>query len=766
MSKISDKSLSRDQLTRARRLVRDARLQAPAGATDANGASDGGAKLDRYGAALPASVDPNALARLSKLIRVNRGTVTEAEIKAEVNGLSADAAKSFEELYHALLALKDQGRLEPSRSAELLTPGLVTRIANGNLLPRDERQLHQRALTDLYRLFNRPGTDDGLHEQLGAELTRVHQLTPEALLEAEARPSLTALAEDRRRAYALQAVLHSSQGKLPELKISDELKAQYVARLGECADATALPLLRDLEQTGAPAVAAAAKRSAVQITRASEMTVVSVTMESPFSPVGGLSNVMGSEPQALARQGHRSVVITARHGNIDPVEHKLVDSGLGPFTLDTADGPRSFKLLQAELDGTAYYFIDDSVDPPRHPLFSNRTGVYNDAAGEFGDNPQRYDFFARAAVVAQQAILKGEEPDIIQANDAHAGLVPLYVKEAGLQRTATAMVIHNLAFQNTFDMAARDQLSFGRDESKNHLFGAMGNLEFYGQVNLMKAGLTEADGAITVSSTYRDETLKLEDKGAGLGGVLAVKAAYERYFGRMNGVDLAQWDPRTDPALPAHFDVRDLSGKALNKKALLDTYALKDASLPLLGSVGRVDAYQKGYDDLIVLIKRAMTEGPKSNFIVLGKGDPAVMAELEALAAQYPDHVAFDPKFEGKKEHQLIAGSDFLVMLSRFEPGGQPDIYALAQGTVPLVRATGGLDEAIEQYQPGAKSGNGFKFTGADPMPMYSDAVALYHQGPAAMRPLIENAFASAKTFSWDNSAEQTAAIFRRLLKE
>jgi starch synthase len=496
------------------------------------------------------------------------------------------------------------------------------------------------------------------------------------------------------------------------------------------------------------------------------MTIVSVSMETPFSAVGGLSNVMGAEPQAMRALGHETLVITVRHGNIDPKAHQLVDSGLGEFTLPTTDGPRSFRLLTTERGGVPYYFIDDFVTGPRQPLFSNRQGVYSDSHGEYGDNPARFEFFARAAVVAQKAILKGKEPDLIQANDSHAGLVPYYVKDAGLKKTATAMVIHNLAFQGTFAGPKRAELMVGRAPKSDALFAPGGDLEFFGKVNMMKAGLTQADGVMTVSEKYRDETLKLEDKGAGLGGVLAAKAARERYFGRMNGVDLAKWNPKTDPALPAPFDVKNLAGKAANKSALLKKYGLKDEpGVALHVSVGRIDGPQKGYDDLLKVITLSMTKGPKAKFILMGTGDPKLMAEAAALAKKYPDHVAFDPKFTPQGEHQLIAGGDFLQMLSRFEPGGQPNIYALATGTIPLVRATGGLDQAIESYNPATRSGNGFKFRGKDPVPMFRAASALYAKGPAAMKPLIENAFTSAKSFTWEKSAEQTSAIFRRLLK-
>lgn len=714
------------------------------------------------------TVSSRALEELKALIgRRSAGLVGDKSLSPHLATVTANSADSFKALDAALTAKKTRAKRQPATPPETVSKEWVAKLADKGLPPRKERELHKVALTEVYRLFNRPGVDDAFHAQVGEALRRVHSVAPKDLSAAEAREVRSPFEEDQRRSNALLALIHSSRGKLKELKLPEELKANMVSRLGESADASSLRLLKKLAASKSAPVSAAAKQAMAEVKRASKMTIVSVSMETPFSAVGGLSNVMGAEPQALLAKGHDTYVITPRHGHIDPKTHGLVDSGLGNFTLDTPDGPRSFRLLKTYRGGVPYYFVDDFVaSGPRQPLFSNRQGVYSDAHGEFGDNPARFDFFARAAVVAQKAILKGKEPDIIQANDSHTGLVPFYVKEAGLKKTATTMVIHNLAFQGTFEMPKRSELMVGRDSKNDALFGPMGGLEFYGKLNLMKAGLTQADGVMTVSEKYRDETLTLKDKGAGLGGVLAVKAAGERYFGRMNGVDLSKWNPKTDPALPNKFDVSNLAGKAANKAALLKKYGLTDEpGVALHVSVGRIDGPQKGYDDLFKVITHSMTKGPKAKFILMGTGDRALMAQAEALAKQYPQHVAFDPTFTNEGEHQLIAGGDFLQMLSRFEPGGQPNIYALATGTIPLVRATGGLDQAITAYSPSTGSGNGFKFTGDDPLPMFLEASALYAKGPAAMKPLIENAFTSARQFTWEKSAEQTAAIFRRLLK-
>lgn len=709
---------------------------------------------------------PTPAEQLTKLIESKNGDLTQGEVRVEVAQLARDAAKSFTSLDAALTPKKKSQRLKGTESAEAVTSAQVALLAENKLAARDVRQLHKVALTEVYRLFNEPGVDDAFHIQAGRELTRIHGLSSKELEQAESRPTLSPFEEDRRRSNALLALLHSARGEVKELKLSDSAEAYYVARLGESGGPSALPLLNALAAKGRPATASAAKGAIAQVQRAAKMTIVSVSMETPFLTVGGLSNVMGAEPQALRALGHQTLVITPRHGNIDAAKHQLVDSGLGQFTLETTDGPRSFRLLKTERGGVPYYFIDDFVDAPRQPLFSNRQGVYSDSHGEYGDNPQRLEFLARAAVIAQKAILKGKAPDIIQANDSHTGFVPYYVKQAGLTKTATAMVVHNLAFQSTFPKEQRSQLMLGRDPKNDALFGPGGDLEFYGQINSMKAGLTQADGVFTVSEKYRDETLTLADKGAGLGGVLAVKAMHDKYFGRMNGVDLSKWDPSTDPALPNPYSPSDLSGKAANKSALLKKYGLKEEpGVALHASVGRLDAHQKGYDDLLRVIEHSMTVGPKAKFILMGSGDPALMARSAALAKKYPNDVAYDPKYSPEVEHQIIAGSDFLQMLSRFEPGGQPNIYALAMGTIPLVRATGGLDQAIASFDAATATGNGFKFTGTDPLPMFREATALFAKGPEAMNPLIQNAFASAKQFTWERSAEQTAAIFRRLLK-
>lgn len=786
MKKVTDGSLTRAELTRARELLRAQDKSKPTiteTTTRVDQFGQGEAANDTLGMgtatpppvrgapiAFSESADTarqQALDRLSKLIRQKNGEVSERDVHKEMARLSGDAAQSFADLYQAVETMRQAGWLDRVRTAETLTPGLVVRAANHDLLPQDERRVHRLAATEAYRLFNRPGVDDVLHAQLAALLGGVHQLSQGDLAAAEARPALPPLEEDQRRANAILAMLYSDEGQRPELKLPDELKLALVTRLGESGDSTALPLLERLAAANeGAALGQAARTAAQQIDRAMHLTIVSATMEAaPFSLVGGLSNVMGAEPQALTKLGHRAIVITPRHASVDVQRHGLTDSGLGEVTLDSPDGPRRFRLLQAERDGVTYYFVEDSVDPPRQPLFSNRFGVYNDQQGPFGDDPERFEFFSRAVVAATKLILKGEQPDVLQANDSQTALVPFWARREGMDRTGTLTVIHNLAYQSQFDGSTRGRLMVGRDPANDRLFYPMGDLEFYGKVNFLKMGLTQSDGIETVSNVYRDETLNNEDLGAGMKGVLATRAAQERYFGRMNGVDLSQWDPATDPRLPFHFDENDLSGKAANKKALLESYGMKDEpGVPLLSFVGRLDP-QKGFDDILAIIERSVTQGPRAKFVVMGTGQPAIMERLTELAKQYPDSVAYDNVFKPDHEHRVNGSSDFYLMPSRFEPCGQPQLYALSMGTIPLVRATGGLDESVQNYDPKTRTGNGFKFTGDDAWPMFEQAMALYAKGPEAMRPVINNAMASAQKHSWAAAAEEQAAIYRRLLK-
>ncbi len=825
MKKVDDGTASRAELTRFRKLMREQQLKqtrnvpvesrpnARAVLSDGFEPSQAAAAPTHDAAESPvwgqqSAIDfhepdpqsrPAALKRLSQLIREKGGVVSERDIQSETRKLADDAASGLRAVYLELQALKQRGKLDPVRKGETVTEGLVVRLAAQDLQAQDERRINQVACIELLRLFQTPGKDDIFHRLVGRQLTRVHHVDADALSAAETKPKLKVLEEDRRRAHALAAVLLSGEGKLKEeLGLNLSFKLACIQRLGQCGDKGSLAVLEKVAaaEPGSK-VAVAAEQSAAAIRQALKMTIVIAALEAdPFCRVAGLGMVMGREPQALSRLGHDVSAIIPGHGFIDNAKYGFVDSRLGPeadgsFSMETPDGVRGFRLLAAEYKGVTYYQVHDFVELPREPLFSNRRGVYKDPeTGPFGDDLQRFDFFSRAVVMATKALEKQKGGvDVLVCSDSHTGLVPQYLKLEGPTRTKTLSVIHNLAHQNTFEMSARDQLWLGREPSLDALFGPMGNLEFFGKINLFKAGLTAADGVSTVSEVYRDETLQHQMQGAGLGGVLAQKAALGTYWGAMNGFDIDEWDPSTDVHLvkwgkvageDLTYEAGDLAGKHRCKKQLLQEYALASEggqkghhggfdsreSLPLVSFSGRID-HQKGIDAVIELIEHSMTQGPRAQFIICGdaaNGDPELVEKLIALASakENAGFVVYDPHFKPVKEHKLLAASDFFLMPSTFEPCGQPQLYAMAMGTVPLVRATGGLDESVVSYDPTLKTGNGGKFRD-DPRPMFDELIGYYQQGGAVFRQLVRNNFLAVREHSWDSAAEERAAAFRRL---
>lgn len=603
-------------------------------------------------------------------------------------------------------------------------------------------ELQRAAALDLLALYDHPQRDRDFRKRLLAFLIGVHRTRPRGL---PGLGFLTLRERDERRVQALSSFLAESN-------LSSPLAVDVVSRLGEVAGEEVIPLLERAARKGSTTVWSAARQAVSRIRRARALTLVFVTMEvKPYAGVGGLGNVMKELPKSLARRGHRVLVLAPRHASIDRT--RLQDTGL-TGEIRNCDGAEPFQILKDERDGVELYFIEND-----RYFSAHRPGIYGDRHGPFGDNDKRYDFFGAAVPQALRKILGSAAPDIVQLNDAHTQSAAVYLRhDPTFRPTRIITAVHNLgaAYQGRFPGHHLPNFMFDRA-----LFYPAGPAEFYGEVNLLKLGLTHADGVLFVSRRYMEECLG-PARGEGLHGVLQDVAKRRRLWGCLNGVDYETWDPARDEKLPARYAIDELEGKAACKAALQRRYGLPERpEVPLIGALARLD-WQKGWEDVMRAVAHTAETGQEAQFILSGAGNEELAGRLAELAAAHPGRAVFDPDFAPEKEHMLYAGADLFLMPSRFEPCGLPQMYALKYLTVPIVRAVGGLDESIDEYDPTEGTGNGFKFQ-RDVNAAVDRALSWYRRGPKGRRELLE--LCASCDFSWDTTAApELYAFYRELL--
>jgi starch synthase len=466
----------------------------------------------------------------------------------------------------------------------------------------------------------------------------------------------------------------------------------------------------------------------------------------PFAKTGGLADVAGALPRALAGAGTSVRVLMPFYREVKkknlPVRKLFEDSisdGMG----------RSLPYAVHELDeaGVSTLFIE-------HDAFFDREFLYGTPAGDYPDNGERFAFFARAAL--ETLAKTGMAVDIVHAHDWQSAPALAYLKflQSGnpfFARTRTVFTIHNLAYQGRFE---KDIL--GRIGLPDSLFN-MNDLEFYGKVNFLKAGILYADAVTTVSPRYSRE-IQTPEFGCGLDGLLRQRSGVLR--GILNGVDYAAWDPARDVLIPSRYGPGDLAGKAVCKKEIIRMFGLPAAAAgrPVVGVVSRL-AGQKGFD----LVADALDEMFKRNFvlIVLGTGEDKIQEALKAAQKAHPDRFGLKIAFDEKVAHTIYAGSDVFLIPSRYEPCGLTQMYSLKYGTIPVVRATGGLDDTIREFDPAARTGNGFKFeayTEAALLACLDRALAQW-KNKSAWSVLVRNAM--AEDFSWGRSAQAYLDLYR-----
>ena len=462
----------------------------------------------------------------------------------------------------------------------------------------------------------------------------------------------------------------------------------------------------------------------------------------PYAKTGGLADVSAALPKALAARGHDVTCFLPRYGHIVFPPGRFVGSVHVP--VDATH--RSAGYYERELaPGLRVIFVE-------HPPFFDRGGIYGDAAGDFGDNEFRFAFFCRA--VLEYCRSRGERPDVVHAHDWQTGLLPVYLKafygdDPTLHRVPTVFTVHNLAYQGQYAASTLGALGLPDSLATDDALGWGGNISY------MKGGLLFSEAVTTVSPTYARE-IQTPEFGGGLEGVVSARA--EDLVGILNGIDQEEWDPRTDPYIARHYDEADHTGKAVCKQALLREYGLAtEPDLPLIGIISRL-VHQKGFDLVTGAMEPLLARGVR--MVVLGAGEPEVEAGLREFVRRDPRRFGVRFQYDPGLAHRVEAGVDMLLIPSRFEPCGLTQMYSMRYGAIPVVRATGGLADTVEQFDPRKKKGTGFVFEHADVAGLLwalDEALGVYRR-PGPWSTLMSNAM--TRDFSWSLSAAKYEAVY------
>jgi starch synthase len=475
------------------------------------------------------------------------------------------------------------------------------------------------------------------------------------------------------------------------------------------------------------------------------LDILMVTPEArPYSKTGGLADVSGALPRALARLGHRVTIVLPRYRGTgtDGTPGQPVDIPMG-------DNKYPVHFIEQKLaDGVTAVLIDA-------PALYDRDGLYGDANGEYGDNAFRFAVLCRGAL--EYARLRGRRPSVIHAHDWQAALTPVYARTAlrddpVIGGVRCVMTIHNLAFQGQFDPRELQWIGLGRD-----LFTPQA-LEFWGRASSLKGGVLFSDKITTVSPTYAREIVTPE-YGFGFNGILASRAS--DLLGIVNGIDTETWNPATDKHLPAQYDAGSLARRAVVKRGLLEYAGLPvdDASMmrPVIGMVTRL-THQKGCDLFAAASDRLMALD--ATWVLLGSGDAWCEDLWRQLAWRYPARVATRIGFDDRLAHLIEGGSDMFLMPSWYEPCGLNQMYSQRYGCVPIVRATGGLQDTVVDLDEMPGQGTGFKFRDYAPDALtwaVERALSTFTKS-ATWKTMQVNGM--KRDFSWDVSAREYVKVY------
>jgi len=467
----------------------------------------------------------------------------------------------------------------------------------------------------------------------------------------------------------------------------------------------------------------------------------------PWAKAGGLADVIGALPQAMAAAGAQPSVIVPGYSAI--LSALTTETLKSDVSLDIGTGHERFAIHRGKLPvGVPIYLVV-------HPAFFARDGVYGDRRGDYVDNIQRYTFFGRAAAHIAAEFVR---PDVLHAHDWHGAPATIAIRaDSSLQKrmagVTSVLTIHNLAFQGIFEK--KDYGLLGLDSS----WFTVDGLEFFGRVNLMKGAILLADAVSTVSPTYAHEIVTDPDLGFGLEGVLRQKG--DRFRGILNGADYTNWNPETDTNLPARYSSTRPAGKLICRRALRDALELPHrADAPMVGIIARMTP-QKGFDLIHDAMNRIMQLDLQ--FVMLSSGDAALEKFFKKQEGLHPDKFRLISEFNEPMAHRIQAASDAFLMPSRFEPCGLTQMYALKYGAAPVVRATGGLRDTIAEFNPKSGKGNGFVFERYAPEDLIEalERMTGTYRNASRWQRLVDNTYAC--DFSWDRAARAYIRWFEEL---
>ncbi|MBN2383289.1 glycogen synthase GlgA [bacterium] len=472
----------------------------------------------------------------------------------------------------------------------------------------------------------------------------------------------------------------------------------------------------------------------------------------PFAKTGGLADVVGSLPKALQELGHDVRVIIpyyrcVREGDFptrafpDPLD-TIMGSSIEWCAIRVFEGPSAFPI----------YFVE-------HDHYFDREGIYHDhSLRDYGDNPLRFGFLCKIAL--RLCAYLSFEPDIIHIHDWPTALIAAYLKtwawnDPAVGQAASLLTIHNMSYQGIYPKNLIPTLGLSWEHFNANQF------ESYDQLNMLKGGISFADMVNTVSPTYSFEVRQLNHS-AGLSSQLYRKGA--NFTGVLNGVDYETWSPETDPFIPSHYSRDDLRGKKVCKRELQKLFRLvRDPEVPLIGAIGRF-VEQKGFH-LIARVIDGILRNMKIQFIILGTGENSLEHFFGDLPQHYPGRAASYIGFSNELAHLIEAGADLFLMPSLFEPCGLNQIYSLRYGTLPIVHATGGLEDTVRNYNESHGHGTGFKFYDSTPAALYNTvgwAVSTYFDRKHHFKQLIRNAM--SQDFSWQTSAREYEKLYIRAI--
>lgn len=477
------------------------------------------------------------------------------------------------------------------------------------------------------------------------------------------------------------------------------------------------------------------------------MKILMVSPEcAPFSKVGGLADMVSSLSKEFAADGCEVKIFTPLYSSIKrgssfkkEMDNLSVHMGLGIEEFAS--------VWRAPLGKAGVHFLEFN-------RYYDRPGIYNYGAVSYDDNGGRFAFLSRAAI--DYCLSTGWIPDVIHCHDWTTGLIPVYLnttlRASALGRTATVFTIHNLQHQGVFDRGVLEYAGIPMSEFRAD------SCESYGSLNMMKAGLYNCSKITTVSPTYASE-IRTPEYGCGLDGLLRFRAG--DLIGIVNGVDTSEWNPKTDKYIAANYTADDMSGKAACKAALQKRMGLAvSEKTPVFGVVSRLFD-QKGLD-LLARIAHPLVNNMDVQIALLGSGEGWLENAFNSLASSNAGKIGVYIGYDNALSHMIEAGSDFFLMPSRFEPCGLNQLYSMIYGTLPIVRATGGLFDTVEQYREGEGRGSGFVFSDATADALYNTigwACSTWFDRPEDIAAMRRNAM--GRDFSWSKSADKYAQVYK-----